>query len=65
MSGGVAGAAGAAGDAARGAEPGSGRLRSELVGLAALAEHHGVLRSYTGVDGAEHYASPDAVMAVL
>ncbi|MHB1961603.1 MAG: 4-alpha-glucanotransferase [Acidimicrobiales bacterium] len=65
MSGGVAGAAGAAGDAARGAEPGSGRLRSELVGLAALAEHHGVLRSYTGVDCAEHYASPDAVMAVL
>jgi len=57
--------AGATGAGAQEAGAGTGRLRSELVDLAALAEHHGVLRSYTDVDGAEHYASPEAVMAVL
>lgn len=61
MSGGVTGAGGDAG----GVEGGAGELRPELVDLAALAARHGVQRSYTGVDGAEHYASPEAVMAAL
>lgn len=61
MSGGMAGA----GDDTGGVEDAVGELRPELVDLAALAARHGVRRSYTGVDGAEHYASPETVMAVL